>query len=352
MQTLFKNANVVDVETGEIFATNIVVKNEKIERFIDDFDGNFDGEIVDLCGNFVLPNFVNVFCDSVQAFKNDYGEVDETNKTLVQNIKRLMQAKNLLAGAVYNDVYETHQVVLENISEQSETELSNLSEKVAKDRLRLFLKVGQDLQELGTIDKLYKKTLPQVLEDFGFLDRRPTVIGGNRFEKDELELLSQYDCDICLTVGDDGKNGRKPANLVMLNGLNFCVGMGSGESFEIDFFGFMRQLLMTQRGLFEDKNCVAESDVLKIATLNGAKILTGQDNKIEVGKNASFSVIKNTKSLYNDVLKTLVWEKSKKDVVMTVVSGKILQKNGDFLMKNCASYDTIIMNIQEMLRRK
>ena len=63
-------------------------------------------------------------------------------------------------------------------------------------------------------------------------------------------------------------------------------------------------------------------------------------------------VIKNAKSLYDDIFKTLVWEKSKRDVVMTVLNGKILQKNGQILMKNCGDYDTIIMDIQEKLRRK
>lgn len=342
MQKIFKNANIVNIENGEIRNLDILVENGKICEF-DHIEKNC--EQVDLKGAYVLPNFVNVFCHSLKAFEKTYGRF--ANKKLSESAIQLMLVKNLLAGAICNDlVHESNGFMLENVAEKSEKELSDLSESVAQSKKHLFTRVGQTLDELGTIDKIYKKPLSQVLEEFGFLDRKSVVVGGNCFEKDELELLSQYDCDFCLTVSEDGKFGRRPTNLLQLDD-RFCVGIGSGYSFEIDFFAYMRQILMTQRGLFEDKNVISEQQLLQMATYNGARILTGEKNQLEVGSFANFMVIKKEISLYNDIFKTLVWEKSKKDVAMTVINGEIVQKNGQILMKNLPSYDKILTKIIE-----
>lgn len=353
MQIIFKNAQLFDIKTGQLDLVDILTVDDKIAK-VGKIEQNVEQcEVVDLHGDIVMPNFVNVFCDSQRAFEIDYGEFDKNDKKLCQDIENLMKIKNFLAGAICNDVSSNkNEYVLENVDQLEENELSDISEKVAKEKLKLFVKAGQNLEELGMVDKIYKKPMIQVLEDFGFLDRKPVFVGGNCLEKDDLELLSNYGCQFCLTVGEDGKNGRRPTNLQTLKTFDFEVGLGSGYSFEIDFFAFMRQILMTQRGLFEDKNCFSEQEVLLMACNAGELLLFGETNSIKNGAKANFIVIKNAKSLYDDIFKTLVWEKSKKDVVMTVLNGKILQKNGQFLMKNWGDYDTIIMDIQERLRRK
>lgn len=345
----YQNANILSLQSGKLHFCDILVEDGKFVDF-----GKFnklDCEKVDLNGGIVLPSFVNLFCHSENAFKKTYGE-EKAQKLSKQDqkmaVKELMKLKNILAGAViFNDVAdcENKAEVIENFGDFDEKSLSNLSENLAKNKLRPFARAGLDLCELGTVDKMFKNPLSNVLEDFGILDRKPTIVGGNCFEKDELSLLKQYDCDFCLTPSEDGKFGRRPTNFVTLRHLGFDVGIGSGYSFEVDFFGFMRQILMNQRGLFEDKNCVTEQEVLHLATTCGAKILLGKSNEIEKGGDADFFVLENTISLYDDIFKTIVWEKSKKDVVLSVKNGEILQKNGKIVGKNLPSYDKIILTL-------
>ena len=154
--------------------------------------------------------------------------------------------------------------------------------------------------------------------------------------------------DFCITPHEDGKFGRRATNLLQLRD-RFCVGIGSGFSFEIDFFGYMRQILMTQRAMFEDQSVISEQEVLKMATSNGIEILQGKRNQLEIGGVANFMVVKKGVSFYDDIFSTLVWEKSKKDVVMTVLNGEIVQKNGEILMNNLPSYDKMLMKIIEKL---
>jgi len=340
---LFKNANLVDLENGKVQLVDILVDNagkiDQIEREI-----KTDADVCDLQCNYVIPAFVNSFCDSAMALKNSYGidASDDNKKVLAQ---QLLCVKNLTAGAIFfND-----RVALRNVDEKAETELDEICENAAKEKDKIFAKVGLNLEELGTIDKHYGKTLTEVLEEFGFLDREFVLVGGNCLEKDELRLLKNYDAKIVVTPNEDGRLGRRPTNLNTLRNLDFDIAIGSGDFAEIDFFAFMRQMILTQRGLFEDKNIMDEKMAFKIAC-NGD--VFGIKNAVETKNFANFAVVLKENSLQNDVLKELVWSKSKKDVLMTVCNGEILQKNGKIFMQNLPQYDTIITAIQQEIRRK
>ena len=340
---LFKNARLVDLETGEVCLTDILEEKGKILEIGKNQTSNFGEEIVDLEGNYVLPSFVNSFSDSVSAFQKNYFKLKK--KSQIDKVCDLFYAKNLLAGAIFSeDVAKNEICLIDKIEEKDEKTLSDLSLWVAKEKSVSFLKIGQDLESLGSIDKEYGKSVSRVLEDFGFLDRRAVIVGGNCLEKDELELFRSYDCDFVLLPNDDGKFGRRVVNLATLFSKDFNIALGSGDSSEIDFFAYMRQLIFGMRSLFEDVDCINERQVLGIAT-NGSVL--GVDDAIKVGEDATFIVVRARESLYDDIFKTLVWEMSKRDVFMCVKNGEVLQKNGEIFMKNATTYDTMIRNLKQ-----
>ncbi len=344
MEKLFKNAKLVVLENETVLDVDILVENGKIKSF--DKVKNFVGETIDLQGKFVMPSFVNGFYDSESAVISNYfsGQNCFSGKDIKKDACNLMLTKNLLAGAVFlNDITKTGVPVIQNIEEKDESELSALSNKIAQDKKTAFLKFGQDLLSLGTIDKEFGKSACSVLEDFGFLDRESIVVGGNCLEKDELEILSNYGCKFVILPNEDARVGRRATNVLSLLAKGFDICLGSGNSAEIDFFAFMRQVLSSTRTLFEDENCLTEKDVLSFAT-NG--FVFGIDNRLKVGGRATFIVVDKTQSLYDEPFKTLVWECSKRDVCLCVKDGEVLQKNGEILMKNLPDYDTIIRNLK------
>lgn len=345
MEKLFKNAKIVDIEKETVFDADILIEDSKIVSF--EKNKEFSGEVIDLAGGLVLPSFVNSFSNSREAVIRHFAlaEKDFQDETFSKNVTNLFVTKNLLAGAVFfNDVSVTKLPVVENLEGLDEKSLSELSMKIAKEKKRPFLKVGQDLESLGQIDREFGKSAALILEDFGFLDRDPIVVGGNCFEKDDFDILRNYDCDFVILPNEDGRNGRRQTNLVSLLAKGFNVALGSGDSAEIDFFAFMRQLIFAMRSMFENEAVLTEKDVLKIAT-SGAAL--GRENVLKTHGNATFIVVDGRESLYQNILKTLVWERSKKDVIMCVKDGEVLQKNGEIFMKNMPSYDTIIRNLKQ-----
>ncbi|MBP3431423.1 MAG: hypothetical protein J6K39_01025 [Clostridia bacterium] len=324
-RALFQNGYLVDMETGKLSYVDILCKDGIVEEIRP--AGSFNDEtkqiryLYEMGDGYILPNFYNAFCDSQEVFRKNFGlELDD--EELKAMGKKIMVEKNVLSGVNYDNAEMLAEgvKVLQNVVEKTEEELSKLSEDVAKSGDILYLKVGQDLNELGEVDKIYKKPLPYVLEDFGFLDRNPRLVGGNCFEKDDLQFLRDSIPLYIVCPHEDAKFGRRPVNLKTLNHLGFNLAIGSGHAFEMDFFAYMRQIITSQRQMFESSDCITEKEVYQMACL--------YPQTLKVGDRADFIVVKEGCNLYDDVFNALVWGKSKQDIIMSVYGGKTIQVNG------------------------
>lgn len=312
---IFKNCNLLDLKLGKTNLVDIQVEGEKIEKI-----GKIKGDGVDLEGKIVMPGFANCYHNYERASINSYGKmIDEKD----------LQSKNICSGVCF-DYYDTKNITfLEDIDKLSEKMFENVCFNL-KDKV--FIKFGQNLNEMGNINAIYKQLPSEVLEDFGILDKNAVIVGGNCFEKDELELLGAYNTSFVLLPNDDARSGRRFLNINILNRLNISYGLGSGEYAEVDFFAFMRELLSFNSFVMENSSLMSEQEALLHATLIGAKIL-GFDGEIKKGNYANFVVLSG-KTNYDDIFKSIVYGMSKQNVYMTVKNGKILQQNGVFAMEN------------------
>ncbi len=338
MKIIFKNGKILNFEKNCLEVGDILVEN-RIIRQIGKVDKRVD-KVVDLDFNVVTPAFANCFFRSVEAFKNSYlnREYSVKEERLIGNY---MNEKNILSGALYSldFSFNTPFEFIENLHEKEEDELENF---VLKIRSKPFIKVGQTLEEMGELNAKSKKMPSEFLEDFGFLDKNAVIVGGNLFEKDELEILSSYGANFVLLPNDDCRSGRRFPNINTLKKFDIKFGLGSGDYAEIDFFSFMRQILSYNSFVMENTSLLSPKEVFEIATFSGAEVL-GYDAEIKVGNFANFIVLNSKNILNDDVFKGIVFELGKQDVLMTVKEGKILQENGVFIMENDEVYDKIKM---------
>lgn len=372
-KSIFINVRLVDFINCCDEVCDIVVENEIISEIIrknNDLDHKKRQKHCDSAGNcfdchfgYVIPPFQNAFCDSLKAFKKEYdfNELDQETTKLVQNV---MLVKNLMSGAMVTDFSRTENgyknfAILNDIDEMSDQELNDFSDNVAKNKLKLYMKVGQTLDELGTLDKTYKKPLTHILEDFGFLDRTcPVLIGGNCLEKDDFRFLKEHEIsNFVICPSEDGKVGRRMTNVLQLKNLDFVVGLGSGYSYSVDMFAYMRQILLTMRSIFEDENCLTEKDVLLMA-FSGTSFCENpidifEFTKLREGQKANFVVINNAfeedEPLQKDLMKELVWNKSKHDVELVVMCGEIWQNRNFCGLLNC-TYDDLIKRLSKKVK--
>ena len=111
-------------------------------------------------------------------------------------------------------------------------------------------------------------------------------------------------------------------------------GQGSGNN--LDMFETMKIACLIQGGIHENEPRTSAKDVIKMATINGAKLL-GLDQKvgsIEVGKDADIILVDIEENLDNikmipnlNEIANLVYNTSGKNVQTTIVKGNILMEN-------------------------
>lgn len=104
----------------------------------------------------------------------------------------------------------------------------------------------------------------------------------------------------------------------------------------LDMFETMKIACLIQGGIHENEERLSAKDVLKMATINGAKLLGLEDKigSIEVGKDADLILVNIEEKLDNitmlpnlNTISNLVYNVSSKNVETTMVKGKILMKN-------------------------
>lgn len=115
-----------------------------------------------------------------------------------------------------------------------------------------------------------------------------------------------------------------------------CGTDGQGSGSNLDMFEAMRTACLIQGGIHENEQRLTAKDAIKMATINGAKLLGLQDKigSIEIGKDADIILINIKENLDNIIMlpnlnkiANLVYNTSGKNVNTTIVKGNVLMEN-------------------------
>ena len=115
-----------------------------------------------------------------------------------------------------------------------------------------------------------------------------------------------------------------------------CGTDGQGSGSNLDMFEAMRVACLIQGGIHENEQRLTAKDVIKMATINGAKLLGLQDKigSIEIGKDADIILVNIKENLDNitmlpnlNKIANLVYNTSGKNVDTTIIKGNVLMEN-------------------------
>lgn len=170
----------------------------------------------------------------------------------------------------------------------------------------------------------------------------------NTISKNDFELLAENGCSISVTPEVELQMGLG----IPVTGTALKLGIPTGLGIDVvsstggGMFDQMKVALQTERAVQNensyrnlqmlDKLTISDRDILKMATIGGAKVL-GLDQKIgslEVGKQADIIIVNpETVSLSPtvDIISTLVLFAKDQDVDTVIIAGKMLKRNGKLL---------------------
>ncbi len=170
------------------------------------------------------------------------------------------------------------------------------------------------------------------------------------FTDKDIEIFKKHNLNIVTCPGSNTKlaSGIAPLYKYKEKGLNIAIGTdGPASNNCLDFFKEMTLVTGLQKLITKDPTAFPAYEVLKMATVNGAKAMGMNDADIlEVGKKADIIEIDlsrpNMQPL-NNIVNNILYSGSKDNIRMTMINGKILYLDRHFyigqdvneIYKNC-----------------
>ena len=404
------------MKSSEIFFGELAVKNNKIFYIGEHYDGEVPDHVIDCEQNLLMPGFKNAHAHTAMVFARScaddlplhvwlYSTIFPMEKKFedgdIYNLTKLGILEYLTSGitAAFDMYFRVPEIVkaseelgfrsvclatsdsepISLLKERYETinkpdalcsyflgihaEYTTEEQRI-KDVVKLahelkapiFLHVGETEAEVASCVERHGKTPVKYLDSLGFFDYGGGGFHCNFFTDEEIEIFKKHNCYIVTCPCSNLKlaSGIAPLYKYQNAGLTIAIGTdGAGSNNSLDMFKEMYLVSALQKVTNHDPSVMDGFDVLKMATVNGAKAL-GLNNSdvLEVGKYADIIMIdlKNpAMQPINNIAKNIVYSGSKDCVKMTMINGKVLYYNHEFFVDQ--DVNEIIRKANEITKR-
>lgn len=216
-----------------------------------------------------------------------------------------------------------------------------LLEKVAamahKYQAPVFTHLAETKSEVDGCIERHGMTPTKLFDSLGIFD-----YGGGGYHcvwmnEEDLDIFAKRGLTAVTNPGSNTKlaSGIAPISDFLRKGINVAIGTdGPASNNCLDMFREMFLVTGLAKLREQDAAAVDALEVLKMATVNGAKAMNLPDTDVlAAGKQADLIMIdlqKPNMQPLNNIAKNLVYSGSKQNVKMTMIRGRILYENGQF----------------------
>lgn len=253
----------------------------------------------------------------------------------------------------YKDVKRQYKIIKKNTNDKlisvvcfahaiysvSEEYFEDLLKFANENNLNLSIHLAETLKEVGDCtQKNNGLTPPAYLEKLGYLDRPCLCAHSVHLDKDDLQILADYDASVSTCPSSNIKlaSGIAPIFAMQNKGLNISIGTdGTASNNNLDMFKEMFLVATLSKVSLNDPSVVKASEVLNMATINGAKALVINSGEIAVGKNADIILVNINQphmQPQTNLISNLVYSAKGSDVYFTMVGGKVMYENGNYYL--------------------
>lgn len=211
--------------------------------------------------------------------------------------------------------------------------------KLAHDlNLPVHVHYCENKNEIKDIKKSYKMSPFNVLKKSGLLTNKLILAHATFIDDKSLKEFKNKDISFVHNPVSNLDLGCGIADIIKYkNYVNIALGTdGVGSGNNLNMFYHMSLVDLLQKGKYEDPTVLSSYEILKMATINGAKALNMEDKigSIEVGKKADIIMLDlddiNTKPS-PDII-TNICHNALNNVSMTMVNGEVLMQDKKVLL--------------------
>lgn len=265
--------------------------------------------------------FRTVMCGAVNNFKESVEKLEEYyNK--YNNYDELVSYK-----LGFHAEYTTSKKIMQGISQ--------LAEKYSAP---VFMHSSETKSEVDGCIERYGKSPTTLFDELGLFNYGGGAYHSVWVDDNDLEIYKKRGVWAVINAGSNCKlaSGIAPVSKMMDLGINLAVGTdGPASNNALDMFREMYLIAATQKINDCDAASTDANAILKAATIGSAHCM-GLDecDVIDEGKTADLIVIdmhRPNMQPINNITKNIVYSGSKENVKMTMINGKILYENGEFI---------------------
>lgn len=263
----------------------------------------------------------------------------QTTRTLMDisndGESRIQELEELIKNMNNKEETITLNVGIHGFYTTNELYIKKCVELSKKYNLPIHIHFCENQKEVQDIKNMYKVESPVELIKRYFRGCHVILAHAVKLTKEEIENLKNENIYVSHCPVSNLKLGCGIANIsyMLEQGIEVSLGTdGQGSGSNLDLFEAMKYTALLQKGILENSEKLPAYEVLKIATINGAKALN-LNNKIgtiEEGKNADI-IILNLDDVVtqpvNNIFSEIVYNVKGTNVETTIINGKIVMEN-------------------------
>lgn len=277
--------------------------------------------------------------DSIIKSALDSGIRLQTTRTLMGNSSnefdnsKIKELEELIKKYDNNDRI-TFNIGIHGLYTTEENYIKKCISLANKYNLPVHIHFCENTKEVEDIIKIYKRKPIDVLKD-NFSANKLILAHCVKLTQEEIDELSKLNISISHCPVSNLKLGCGIANIKYMKEkkINISLGTdGQGSGSNLDLFETMKYTALLQKGVNEDPTIMSAYEIIKMATINGAKALGLDDivGSIDIGKCADIIIIDmndiKLKPL-NNIFSEIVYNVKSNNVMTTIINGKILMEN-------------------------
>ncbi len=279
----------------------------------------------------VMTCGLNNFKESIEKLEEYYNKFNNYNELISYQLG-------------FHAEYTTSRELLEGISALAQ-----------KYKAPVFTHSSETESEVAECIERYGKTPTALFEELGLFNYGGGAYHSVWVNDNDLEIYKKYGVYAVINAGSNSKlaSGIAPVSKMIDKGIPLAIGTdGPSSNNALDMFREMYLIAATQK--LKDKNAASTdaNKILEMATVGSAKCM-GLDSCdiIDKGKTADLIVLdlnRPNMQPINNITKNIVYSGSKENVKLTMINGKILYENGEFVGIDT---DEIYRNAQKITDR-
>lgn len=231
-----------------------------------------------------------------------------------------------------------------------------VSDEAQKAKIGIHVHLSESVSEIEGTDEKYGYS-PIVMADKNGLFDVPCIAAHCvQIDDKDMDILAKKGVSVVSNPASNMKlgNGFAPVPEMLEKGINVCIGTdGAASNNSLNMFHEMNLMALIHKGTHKTPQCVSADEIFKMATINGAKALS-LDNEIgtlEIGKKADIAILDlNTPSLMpkNNLIAGLSYSANGSEVETVIIDGKITMRDRKVLTMD---ENLVYAKVNEIIKR-